>query len=137
MKEQTIKRAALAVALIAVLGCASGAGSGSGDSIRASREKPGLDDVEIKACRVSSNQFLGYESTVKVTNNSSKTSNYMITVVVQSDDGSTQLETINFAVQRLDPGQSTEQTEPGGSRDKVVAGESFTCKVSDVTRYAA
>jgi hypothetical protein len=46
---------------------------------------------------------------VTVTNHSSKRSDYMITVALESADGRTQYDTADVYVQNLEPGQSTSQ----------------------------
>lgn len=90
-------------------------------------------DVAITSCAVDQ---VGYASaTVRVTNNSSKPSNYLVTVTFESKDGTTQVATGFVAVDSLQPGQHSDET---ANSFKESAG-SFVCKVNpkDVTRYAA
>jgi hypothetical protein len=47
---------------------------------------------------------------VTVTNRSSKRSDYLITLALESSDGKTQLDTADLFVQNLEPGQSSPQT---------------------------
>jgi len=74
-------------------------------------------------------------STLRITNHSSKPSNYMVTVTFESPDGATQVGTGLAAVNSLQPAQSTVQDV---SSLAVPAG-AFVCKVNPtgVTRYAA
>jgi hypothetical protein len=92
-------------------------------------------DVTITKCAPSSNEFLGAEATLSITNHSSKTSNYLITVAFDSPDGATQLDTGNAAVQNLAPSQTT--TETASSLKSETRSQHFVCKVADVTRYAS
>jgi hypothetical protein len=95
------------------------------ENIRESR------DVDIGTCTTDA---LGQLSaTVIVTNNSSKASNYIIEVTFESGNGSTQLDTSVVLVNELEPGQRTEQEAI--SFDS--APSDFTCRVSDVERFAA
>lgn len=102
----------------------SGDSSGSGDNIPE-------DDVDIASCTTDS---LGSpEAKIKITNHSSKPSNYIVEVAFESADGSTQIDTSMVAVNNLQPGQSA-------TEDAVTFGEApsdFVCKITDVTRYAS
>jgi hypothetical protein len=72
-------------------------------------------------------------ATVTVKNNSSKPSNYVITVVMESADGATQIGSGLVAVNNLAPGQqSVEHTS--SIKDATTA---YTCKITDITRYAS
>lgn len=89
------------------------------------------DDVEIVGC--TSNEYGWPEAQVKITNNSSKASNYMVDVAFESKDGTVQIDTSMVAVNNLEPGQTS--TEEASSLEEV-SGD-FVCKVTDVTRYAS
>lgn len=89
------------------------------------------DDVEIVGC--SSNEYGWPEAQVKITNNSSKASNYIVEVAFESEDGSTQIDTSMVAVNNLQPGQAA--TDEASSLNEVSG--AFVCKVTDVTRYAS
>ncbi len=89
-------------------------------------------DVKITSC--AKDATLGYVSAgVLITNHSSKPSNYLVTVVFESPDGSTQLGTGIAAANDLQPGQKAPETAAG--LDQVTG--KFTCRVSAVTRYAS
>ena len=70
----------------------------------------------------------------KVTNNSSKRSNYFIEVAIESADGKTQIDTTTLVVSNLEPGQSTDTKSPATTKD-VPADAKVTLK--SVTRLAA
>lgn len=91
-------------------------------------------DVAITACADSENGFLGPEATLTITNNSSKTSNYIITIAFESPDGATQIDTGSAFVNNLGPGQSTTKTASSLQTDR---GQEFVCRVADVSRFAA
>ena len=100
--------------------------------------KAGFGDVTITACALSDNEFLGPEATVKVTNNSSKPSNYSIQVAFVSKDGATQYDTGVVLVSGLAPGQSTVDKAASVKPDvRTQAAGGFNCKVLDVTRFAS
>jgi hypothetical protein len=91
------------------------------------------EDVAITSCAPDpATGFLA--AGVTVTNHSSKTSNYAITIAFDSKDGKTQLDTGLVAVNDLNSGQSAPQTALGFSR--APAG-GYVCKVADITRYAS
>lgn len=115
---------------------ASGDEKKSGNPVSGSGgDHPALADVSVTKCALPDNQFEGPEATLAVKNNSSKTSNYIITVAFESPDGAKQLDTGNANVQNLAAGQSTEVTAT--SLKEELRGQQFTCKVSDVTRLAS
>ena len=105
---------------------------------KAPTTKVGFGDVTITGCALSDNEFLGPEATVKVTNNSSKPSSYVVQIAFVSKDGATQYDTSAVLVNVLAPGQSTQDTAASLKREvraQAVAG--FDCKVLDVTRFAS
>lgn len=89
-------------------------------------------DVSISSCGTDSLGQL--EAVLSVTNNSSKSSDYMIEVVFESADGSTQLDSSIAFVSNLAPGQKA-STEAISFTD-APAGD-FKCRVTDVTRTAS
>jgi len=106
---------------------------------RTQTTKAGFGDVAITACGLPNNEFLGPEATVKITNSSSKPSNYLVQLGFLSADGATQYDTSNAIVSQLAPGQSSEQKATSVDSDvrAKVATSGLVCKVLDVTRLAA
>lgn len=70
---------------------------------------------------------------VTVTNNSSETSDYWITIALESADGSEQLDTTYASIDRLDPDQTTEASID--FYDPYVEGS--VCRVTEVERTAS
>jgi hypothetical protein len=88
--------------------------------------------VTITSC--TADATTGYlAAAVTVKNNSSKTSNYIITIAFESKDGAKQLDTGLVAVNNLGSGQSSDQTA-GGLKAAPAGG--YNCKIADLTRYA-
>ena len=98
-------------------------------------ENAATGDVAVSRCALSGNQFGGPEATLTVTNRSSKPSNYFITVAFQSPDGTQQLDTGNATVQSLAPNQTT--SVQASSFRQELRRQRFTCKVTEVTRFAS
>lgn len=95
---------------------------------------PHAEDIKITGC--ANGSLGGPTATVVITNHSSKASNYIVTIAFDSPDGKTQLGTGNAAVNDLQPGQSSApQTADSLSTTPGPAG--FTCRLSDLTRYAS
>lgn len=95
---------------------------------------PHAEDIKITAC--ANGGLGGPTATVVVTNHSSKASNYIVTIAFDSADGKTQLGTGDVAVNDLQPGQSSSpQTADSLSTTPGPAG--FTCRLTDLTRYAS
>lgn len=91
------------------------------------------EDVKITKCaKDPTTEFP--TATVSVTNNSSKASDYSITVAFESSDGKTQYDTGLAAVSNLAPGQSTSQ-DASSLKTDVPSG--FTCKVASADRLSA
>lgn len=103
----------------------SDSGSSSGQA------NPPENDVVISSC--STDSLDSPEAKVKVTNNSSKASNYIIEIAFESPDGSTQIDTSTVFINDLQPGQTA--TEKAISFADAPA--DFTCRITDVTRFAA
>lgn len=68
---------------------------------------------------------------VTVTNHSSKRSNYIIELSLESADGKTQLDTAPIAVNNLEAGQSTVQTGQFTTTDKLPRGARVVLKSID------
>lgn len=112
-------------------GDTSGTSGNGGANSDSSQSNPAENDVAIAECTTDS---LGSpEAQVKITNNSSKPSNYIINIAFESSDGATQIDTSMVAVNNLQPGQSA--TEKAVSFSD--APRDFVCKVAGVTRYAS
>jgi hypothetical protein len=91
------------------------------------------EDVKITSCAADD---LGYANAkVVVTNNSSKGSDYIITVAFDAQNGAVQVGTGSALVNDLQPGQSSVEQD-ANSLQKAPAG-GFTCRVSDATRMAS
>lgn len=142
MTRQTAR--SIAAVGVAVLGVVALAAEGGSSSKPDNPSSPGATatgggganaDVTISKCAVSDNQFEGPAATLTVLNNSSKPSNYIITVAFESKDGKTQIGTGNALVQNLAPGQSATSNAPSLKSD--AAATPFNCKVVSVTRTAA
>jgi hypothetical protein len=121
---------ALAVGVLAVTGCASTSGSGS--TAKTSKPLSHVEDAKIVACAKDPSGFASAK--VQVINNSSKPSNYIITVAFESKDGSTQIGTGLASINSLQPKQKAVE-EANSLKEAPAAG--YTCKISDVTRLAA
>lgn len=127
--------AVLAVLLGGVLTLAASGNSDDKTPVKGGEKNPAAADVSITNCAVSSNEFMGPSATLSVVNNSSKASNYLITIAFESPDGATQLDTGNASVQNLAPGQTASADAP--SLKSELRGTPFICKVADVTRLSA
>jgi hypothetical protein len=71
-------------------------------------------------------------STVRITNHSSKRSNYVVDIVFESSDGARQLATRSVFVNDLEPRQST-QRQAGSLAPSP---GDFDCRVSQVQRFS-
>jgi hypothetical protein len=97
-------------------------------------ENPPADDVSIGECGPApTTSFM--RATVDVLNHSSEPSNYIITVAFESEDGDRQLTTSTALVNGLGPDQTT-STE-ANSFQEAPSGEEFSCRISQVERFAA
>jgi hypothetical protein len=106
---------------------ASGDSSSSGEkAVGAANE---ASDVKIKSCS-KDDTFDWAEAQLKVTNSSSKASDYSIEVTFTSKDGKTQLGTGVTFISNLAPGQTKNEKV---SNTEEVSGK-FTCKVTSVDR---
>jgi hypothetical protein len=87
-------------------------------------------DVQLADCLPTGAGHMA--STVRITNHSSKRSNYVVDVVFESADGSRQLAARTVLVNDLEPGQTT-QHEAG---TLAPAPASFDCRLSQVQRFS-
>jgi hypothetical protein len=124
------------VILVIIIAVAAGGGSKKNDNSAGgatSKLPDHAEDVAITGCVADATT--GYlQASVTVKNNSSKTSNYAITIAFESKDKTKQLDTGLVAVNDLASGQSSDQTAIGLS--PAPAG-GYTCKLADITRYAS
>jgi len=124
-----------AVGLLAVVASGSSSTDSGGGPGSGSPAHPAEKDVAVTACVLASDELEGPSATLKITNHSSKRSNYIIMVAFESPDGSQQLDTAMTSVNNLEPGQSSVQEAV--SFDSDLRDAPFECKVSDVTRMSA
>ena len=103
----------------------------AGDEFRRSRARERLD-VAAPECQVDSVGLMAAEA--RVTNHSSKRSNYLIQVTFEGADGG-QIATSGTAVDALEPGQST--TATAHALRGPPEGGAFTCRVVTVERLSA
>lgn len=128
MSRPTTVTILLAALAVLASGCKTSAGSNTPAGSLAHSE-----DYQITACTVDSIHFP--HATVKLTNHSSGSSNYLGEVRFQSPDGKTQFGTGAVVVNNLTPGQSTTQDAVG--LQQVPAGAKPTCELADADRMAS
>jgi hypothetical protein len=90
-------------------------------------------DVEVAACETDDHGFM--KATLRVTNQSAETSNYIIEVSFDRHDGNEQLATAPATVTSLAPGQMTEVETSSGEEPPGEA--EFDCRVGFVERLSA
>jgi len=112
----------LALLLVALLASAS-------DSVDEERLREAAD-VELTECSPTGAGHMA--STVRITNHSSKRSNYVVDIVFESPGGARQLATRSVLVNDLEPGQVSQQ-EAG---TLVPSAGDFDCRVSQVQRFS-
>lgn len=89
------------------------------------------EDIKITKCAKSGGVLGGdYDAKVKITNHSSKPSDYVVTIAFESTNGKKQLATGDAIVDSLQPGQSSTQDADGLKSAKVA----FKCVLSDAQR---
>lgn len=122
------------VATIATAGACGSSKAKSSDNGSKSVQAAGSGaaDVALGACSNDSTLNLG-EAQVTITNHTSKTSNYLVTIAADSADGKTQIGTGNASAENLQAGQST--TVKAQFTEAIPAGA--VCKVAQVDRYAS
>jgi hypothetical protein len=97
-------------------------------------ENPPADDVTVGECGpAEGTRFM--RATVEVLNHSSEASNYLITVAFESEDGGRQLSTSTTGVNALGPDQTT--TSEANSFQEAPGGQEFSCRITQVERFAA
>lgn len=123
---------------VALTGCSvdSSGGSSPSGSKSGSDETKGkvlqhAKDVKITKCK--RDQFGDLDAKVRITNHSSKASDYIVTVAFESQNGSEQIDTGTAIVDSLQPGQSTNQ-DAGGTKSYK---KQFKCVLSDAERTAS
>jgi hypothetical protein len=111
------KRYVLTIAIVALIGF--GIANSKGDTSTNSSNPPGVAGVDkgigsadasadVTGATLGQPDAIGFRSvTMTVTNNSSKRSNYLIDLSIESPDGATQYDTTFASVQNLEPGQTT------------------------------
>jgi len=140
------------VALIALAAVSSGGGSDSDKdtstpaadggttapasngaiSNQSSGSNPAAADVTIVSCENDDTLDIG-QPKVKILNHSSKPSNYIVAIKVESPDGKTLYDTAQASAENVANGQSTEVE---GYMGKAIP-PGAVCKVGEVTRYAS
>jgi len=128
--------AIISVSAFVLLGSGEDSGSSStADSSSSSEADSGesseVDDVTISSC--GADDLGQLEAILRITNNSSKPSNYLIDVAFESPDGSEQFDVGMAIVNTLQPGQSTTET----AFSFTDAPADFTCRVTSVERFAS
>lgn len=93
------------------------------------QKQDALDDVELVDCTTDDLGFMA--ATLKVTNDSSERSNYIIDVTFTSPDGAEQYGSGGALVSALAPDQTKQ--EKASSLEEAPPGE-FECKITDVLR---
>jgi hypothetical protein len=113
---------------------ASGTGVSS-DSAPKANDNTALEHAEDAKIAKCGTDDLGFaEALVKITNSSSKPSDYFVTVAFESKDRKTQLGTGVAVVMALQPGQSASE---GANSLKEAKTGSFTCRLQSVMRTAS
>lgn len=105
---------------------------GGTQSVQAVGSHAASNDVQIMSCGNDPTLNEG-APVVRITNHSSDPSNYLITVVVDSTDGKTQVGTGNASADHLSAGQPTTAT---ADMTQTIP-SSAVCKVGEVLRYAS
>ena len=118
-------------AVIASSGTSSGGGSSSGDNnkpLNGLGSSSANKDVKITKC--ATDDIGDVDAVVKITNHSSKASDYTVTVEYDNKAGD-QIDTGDVFVQNLRPGQTT--AKHAASMESAPK-RGFTCKISEVQR---
>jgi len=125
------------IALIVIGGIAT-AGGGSKDTDKENKKtektvksSSEADDVKLIAC---TDDALGFvQADLEATNSSSKKSDYLVTVAIESADGKTKYGDATAYITGVEPGQTAKQT--ASAFDKAEPG--YVCRISDVNRSAS
>jgi hypothetical protein len=130
------------VAVIASGGSSSGgSSSGGGGSSPSSTSSSGNEtggkvlqhSADVKIIKCKADQFGDVDAKVKITNHSSKASDYVITIAFESENGKVQIDTGDAFVDSLQPGQSSVQ-DAGGTKTYK---KPYKCTLSDAERTAS
>ncbi len=139
--------ALIVIAIVASIASSGGkSGNGTASPVGASSGAPAAtsspkaagaiahsEDIAISTCAADE---LGYaNSKVVITNHSSKPSNYIVTIAMDTPDGKTQIGTGNAVVNNLAPGQAS-AAQDANTLMKAPAG-GYVCKLASVTRYSS
>jgi hypothetical protein len=143
------KRVLIPVAILAVIvgaGLASSGGSDEKDPTPASATQNtdvskgiGSKDAsaDVKVVRLEPIDAIGIRRPVlEITNNSSKRSNYIIELALESSDGKTQYDTTTGSASNVDPGQTTGGSVIGFTKAKNAPADAVV-KIKSVSRTAA
>lgn len=130
----------IVIIIIAAVASSGGSGKGKGDTAASTgittSESAGTvshaEDVKIAKCDADDLGFA--DSQVVLTNHSSKSSDYIVSIAYETPDGKTQIGTGNVIVNNLGPNQSSSQQD-ADSLQKATG--PYTCRVASVTRVAA
>lgn len=128
----------IVVIIIASVSASAGGGGSSNNAANnpgaSTTPNPGISkgiaskdaSADVKIGRLKAKKILGqvsyYYAPVTVTNHSSKRSDYVITVALESADGKMQIDTADMLIQNLEPGQSKSDEGDFLTTDKVPAG---------------
>jgi hypothetical protein len=97
-------------------------------------ENPPADDVSVGECGPATGTGF-MRATVDVLNHSSEPSNYLVTVAFESEDGGEQFTTSTTGVNALGRDQTT--TAEANSFTEPPGGQEFSCRITQVERFAA
>jgi hypothetical protein len=103
-------------------------------SFSGNTENPPEDDVTLGECDTDpTTRFM--QASLEVTNHSSEPSNYIMTVAFEAEDGGRQITTGSAVIDGLRPDQST--TVEASALQEAPGGQDFSCRISQVERFAA
>lgn len=120
----------VALGSAAVLASGSSSGGSGSNNGGETKGKALQHSEDVKIAKCARDSIGNLDAKVKVTNHSSKASDYVITVAFESADGKNQIATGNAFVDSLQPGQSTTQDANGLKSYK----KPFKCVLSDAER---
>lgn len=128
----------IVVIIIASVSASAGGGGSSNNAANnpgaSTTPNPGISkgiaskdaSADVKIGRLKAKKILGqvsyYYAPVTVTNHSSKRSDYIITVALESTDGKQQIDTATVLIQKLESGQSKADTADFLTTDKLPKG---------------
>jgi hypothetical protein len=143
------------IVVIIIASVSASAGGGNGSNQAGSSTNPGTSttpqpgvskgigskdaSADVKLGKLKAKKILGqvsyYYVPVAVTNHSSKRSDYLITVALESADGKRQIDTASLLIQNLEPGQSKSDEGDFLTTDKVPHGTKLV--LQEVERTAS